>query len=145
MNMSSSADTTLHRAGDVERFPSGQTIYLAPLPLPTDALPHSPHVSDLNDVYLDFGGRRPQVFSWQVTLGGPFTAALFMLLGGPIIIALLGVSFGYGGSDVNDAMQGVFTAALVCCPRNSFSLFSATLQMPSQPWRAYRERSGHHA
>ncbi|WP_284358279.1 DUF262 domain-containing protein [Pseudomonas syringae] len=34
---------------------------------------------------------------------------------------------------------------LVCCSRNSFSLFSATLQMSSQPWRAYRERSGHHA
>ncbi|WKW31550.1 hypothetical protein KIH13_23265 [Pseudomonas viridiflava] len=113
-----------YRAGDVERFPSGQTIYLAPLPLPTDAIPHSPHVSDLNDTYLDFGGK-PQVFSWQVTLGGPFTAAIFMLLGGPIIIALLGVSFGYGGSDINDAMQGVFTAALE--PTICIFLFSLSI------------------
>ena len=114
-----------YRAGDVERFPSGQTIYLAPLPLPTDAIPHSPHVSDLNDTYLDFGGGKPQVFSWQVTLGGPFTAAIFMLLGGPIIIALLGVSFGYGGSDINDAMQGVFTAALE--PTICIFLFSLSI------------------
>ncbi len=116
---------TIHRAGDIAHFPSGQTIYLAPLPLPTDALPHSPHVSDLNDTYLDFGGGKPQVFSWQVTLGGPFTAAIFMLLGGPIIIALLGVSFGYGGSDINDAMQGVFTAALE--PTICIFLFSLSI------------------
>ncbi|WP_122735591.1 hypothetical protein, partial [Pseudomonas viridiflava] len=125
VSMTDPATTTPHRAGDVERFPSGQTIYLAPLPLPTDAIPHSPHVSDLNDTYLDFGGGKPQVFSWQVTLGGPFTAAIFMLLGGPIIIALLGVSFGYGGSDINDAMQGVFTAALE--PTICIFLFSLSI------------------
>ncbi|WP_341466211.1 hypothetical protein [Pseudomonas viridiflava] len=71
------------------------------------------------------GGGKPQVFSWQVTLGGPFTAAIFMLLGGPIIIALLGVSFGYGGSDINDAMQGVFTAALE--PTICIFLFSLSI------------------
>ncbi|MBV1810952.1 hypothetical protein [Pseudomonas viridiflava] len=125
VSMTDPATTMPHRAGDVERFPSGQTIYLAPLPLPTDAIPHSPHVSDLNDTYLDFGGGKPQVFSWQVTLGGPFTAAIFMLLGGPIIIALLGVSFGYGGSDINDAMQGVFTAALE--PTICIFLFSLSI------------------
>ncbi|WP_415760126.1 hypothetical protein [Pseudomonas sp. LT1P18] len=100
----------LHRAGDIERFPSGNTTYLAPLPLPTDASPHSPYVSDLNDTYLDFGGGKPQVFSWQMTLGGPFTAALLMVLGGPIIIALFGASFGYGRADIRGAMQGVFLA-----------------------------------
>jgi len=100
-----------NRAGDVEPFPSGYTTYLAPLPLPTEASPYSPYVSDLNDTYLDFGGGKPQVFSWQMTLGIPFTTAFFMLLGGPIVIALFGASFGYGWDDIWDAMQGVFLAA----------------------------------
>ncbi|WP_415260592.1 hypothetical protein [Pseudomonas chlororaphis] len=104
------AATKSHRAGDVERFPSGNTTYLAPLPLPTNTSPHSPYVSDLNDTYLDFGGGKPQVFSWQITLGGPFTAALLMVLGGPLVIALFGASFGYGQAEIRDAAQGVFFA-----------------------------------
>jgi len=52
----------VHRAGDIEPFPSGYTTYLAPLPLPTEASPHSPYVSDLNDTYLDFGGGIPKYF-----------------------------------------------------------------------------------
>jgi len=32
----------VHRAGDVETFPSGYITYLAPLPLPTEASPYSP-------------------------------------------------------------------------------------------------------
>lgn len=105
------AEMKVHRAGDIEPFPSGYTTYLAPLPLPTEASPYSPYVSDLNDTYLDFGGGKPQVFAWQMTLGGPFTTTIFMLLGGPIIIALFGASFGYGWDNIWDAMQGVFLAA----------------------------------
>ena len=100
----------LHRAGDIETFPSGHTTYLAPLPLPTEASPHSPYVSDLNDTYLDFGGGMPQVFSWQVTLGGPFSCAFLSLVGFPIIGALMTASFGYGWDDMWDAMQGIFLA-----------------------------------
>ncbi|MBA1232898.1 hypothetical protein G7013_24925, partial [Pseudomonas viridiflava] len=103
---------TIHRAGDIERFPSGQTIYLAPLPLPTDALPHSPHVSDLNDTYLDFGGGKPQVFLWQVTLGGPFTTALLILLGSPIIIGFFGAIFGYEWTNIREVMQGIFMESI---------------------------------
>jgi hypothetical protein len=102
---------TLHRAGDVEHFPSGYTTYLAPLPLPTEASPYSPYVSDLNDTYLDFGGGKPQVFSWQMTLGIPFTGAALALLGGPFVGALFGASFGYGWADIWDAMQGIFLVA----------------------------------
>jgi hypothetical protein len=100
----------LHRAGDIEHFPSGYTTYLAPLPLPTEASPYSPYVSDLNDTYLDFGGGKPQVFSWQVTLGLPFSAAVLAIFGGPIVSALMAASFGYGWADMWDAMQGVFLA-----------------------------------
>ncbi|WPN32672.1 hypothetical protein QMK54_13380 [Pseudomonas sp. P5_109] len=102
----------LHRAGDVEQFPSGYTTYMAPLPLPTDASPYSPYVNDLNDTYLDFGGGKPQVFPWQVTLGIPFTAAFLMLVGAPIVGALFGLSLGYGRDDIWDAMQGIFLAGL---------------------------------
>lgn len=112
----------VYRAGDIEPFPSGYTTYLAPLPLPTEASPYSPYVSDLNHTYLDFGGGSPQVFSWQMTLGGPFACSVFALLGGPIVIALFGASFGYGWVDIWDAMQGIFFAALkptiwtfLCC------------------------------
>jgi hypothetical protein len=105
-----SAAMKLHRAGDVEPFPTGYTTYLAPLPLPTEASPHSPYVSDLNGTYLDFGGGKPQVFSWQITLGGPFTAAFLMLVGAPIISALMAAELGYGRDDMWDAMQGVFLA-----------------------------------
>jgi hypothetical protein len=44
--------------------------YLAPLPLPTPMPPYGPHIGELNDVYMDFGLGSPQVFSWQVILGG---------------------------------------------------------------------------
>jgi hypothetical protein len=98
------------RAGDVEPFPSGYTTYLAPLPLPTEALPYSPYVSDLNDTYLDFGGGMPQVFAWQMTLGGPFASATLVLFGGPIVIALIATTLGYGWNEIWDAMQGFFLA-----------------------------------
>ncbi|WP_339456243.1 hypothetical protein [Pseudomonas sp. EA_65y_Pfl1_P120] len=100
----------VHRAGDIEPFPSGYTTYLAPLPLPTEASPYSPYVSDLNDTYLDFGGGTPQVFAWQMTLGGPFTTAFLMLVGFPIIGALMTASLGYGRADMWDALQGIFLA-----------------------------------
>jgi hypothetical protein len=100
------------RAGDVEPFPSGFTTYLAPLPLPTETSPHSPYVSALNDTYLDFGGGMPQVFAWQMTLGGPFTTASLLLFGGPITGALMTASLGYGWDDVWDMVQGIFLAAL---------------------------------
>ncbi|WP_205932774.1 MULTISPECIES: hypothetical protein [Pseudomonas syringae group] len=112
VNTTDPATTPLHRAGNVERFPSGQTIYLAPLPLPTDALPHSPYVSDLNDTYLDFGGGKPQVFSWQVTLGGPFTAAFLMVAGIPLVAALMLLPSGFETTEVLDFVKDVFLAVV---------------------------------
>jgi hypothetical protein len=87
------------QAGDVEPFPSGRITYLAPLPLPTQLPPQCPYVGELNDVYLDFGLGSPQVFSWQVTLGGPFNcfvAASFVL---PLILGLIAMSVGAGSSE----------------------------------------------
>ncbi|MBX8531230.1 hypothetical protein K5D32_16290 [Pseudomonas cichorii] len=105
------AATKLHRAGDVERFPSGSTTYLAPLPLPTDVPPHSPYVSDLNDTYLDFGGGKPQVFSWQMTLGGPFTIAVLIVLGIPLAVGLIVATSGVVLTEALEFSRDLFLAA----------------------------------
>ena len=52
----------LYRAGDIKKILTGTETYLAPLPLPTDAQPYCPSISDFNDVYLDFGGGSPTFF-----------------------------------------------------------------------------------
>ena len=70
------------RAGDVEYFPSGRQTYLAPLPLPTNEHPFCPYISGYNDTFLDFGGGEPNVFSYQIWLGGPFTCSCLVAFGG---------------------------------------------------------------
>lgn len=105
------AATTNHRAGDVEQFSTGTTTYLAPLPLPTDASPHSPYISELNDAYLDFGGGKPQLFSWQLTLGAPFTAALLIALGIPLVSGLILASSGYRLAEVLEFSSDLYFAA----------------------------------
>ena len=83
------------KAGDVEPFQSGKITYLAPLPLPTALPPHGPHIGELNEVYMDFGLGSPQVFSWQVILGGPFSGAFMIAFIFPPMIGCLGLMFGY--------------------------------------------------
>jgi hypothetical protein len=83
------------KAGDVEPFPSGRITYLAPLPLPTALPPHGPHIGELNEVYMDFGLGSPQIFSWQVILGGPFSGAFMIAFIFPPMIGCLGLMFGY--------------------------------------------------
>ena len=90
-----SAPKSLRRAGDIEPFLTGRTTYLAPLPLPTDAHPYCPYISDINDVYLDFGGGKPNVFTYQMNLGIPFVCALLIGLGGPLLSIFLGLFDGY--------------------------------------------------
>ncbi|MDI3274530.1 hypothetical protein [Pseudomonas sp. AL03] len=83
------------KAGDVQPFPSGRITYLAPLPLPTPLPPLGPHIGELNDVYMDFGVGSPQVFMWQITLGGPFSGAFMIAFIFPPMIGCLGLMFGY--------------------------------------------------
>ncbi|WP_349972808.1 hypothetical protein [Pseudomonas caspiana] len=85
-------------AGMIETFPTGQVVYLAPLPLPTDlpAQDYGHAVGDLNDTYLDFGVGLPAVFGWQMTLGGPFWAIWWFGLLIPALIWLLTIMDGGG-------------------------------------------------
>ena len=96
------------KAGDVEPFPSGRITYLAPLPLPSALPPHGPHIGDLNEVYMDFGLGSPQVFMWQMTLGGPFSVAFSVAFLFPLIGGFLFFLFGMGWDDITDAIEGVF-------------------------------------
>ena len=101
----------LYRAGDIKKILTGTETYLAPLPLPTDAQPYCPYISDFNDVYLDFGGGKPNVFSYQLNLGGPFTFSCLLAFGSPVVGGFLGLVLDYPREDVADAVKGIFLAA----------------------------------
>ncbi|KPN91042.1 hypothetical protein AL066_12125 [Pseudomonas nunensis] len=95
-------------AGDIEPFPGGRITYLAPIPLPTLMPAHGPHIGVLNDVFMDFGLEWPQIFSWQVILGGPLSVAFSVAFLLPLIGGFLFFLFGMGWDDITDAIQGVF-------------------------------------
>ncbi|MCQ2999617.1 hypothetical protein NLO98_07595 [Pseudomonas syringae] len=85
-------------AGMVEAFPTGQVVYLAPLPLPTDlpAQDYGHAVGEVNETYLDFGVGLPAVFGWQMTLGGPFWAIWFFGLFATALVWLMTIAEGNG-------------------------------------------------
>jgi hypothetical protein len=83
------------KAGDIEPFPSGKITYLAPLPLPTPMPAYGPHIGELNDVFMDFGLGSPQVFMWQMTLGGPLTMTFMWSVLLPIFSFCFGLVLGY--------------------------------------------------
>ena len=83
------------KAGDIEFCLAGRRTYLAPLPLPTEADPCCPYISDYNDIFLDFGGGKPNVYSYQIWLGGPFSCACLSAFGFPLLLWLIGLALGY--------------------------------------------------
>ena len=87
------------KAGDIELCLAGRQTYLAPLPLPTAADPCCPYISDYNDIYLDFGGGEPNVFSYQINLGGPFTVFCLTAFGAPLLLWFIGLALGYGAEE----------------------------------------------
>ncbi|AOZ15144.1 hypothetical protein AA042_14860 [Pseudomonas lundensis] len=97
----------------MEPFLTGRKTYLAPLPLPTDAHPYCPYISDINDVYLDFGGGNPQVFSYQMSLGAPFTCACIIAFGFPMISGFAAALLDYSPELVREFTEDVF---LACWP-----------------------------
>ena len=83
-------------AGMIENFPSGQVIYLAPVPLPTGrpAQDYGSAVGEVNETYMEFGFGTPSVFSWQATLGGPFSFFCMTAFLAPAIFGLMGLLVG---------------------------------------------------
>ncbi|PKH84840.1 hypothetical protein CXF97_00145 [Pseudomonas sp. Choline-02u-1] len=84
------------KAGSIEPFSSGKITYLAPLPLPTSIPPYGPHIGELSQVYMDLGTGSPQIFSWQMTLGGPFSLAFWFVCLTPVAGGILGLASGDG-------------------------------------------------
>ena len=82
------------KAGDFELFPAGRQTYLAPLPLPTKVQPCCPYISDYNDICLDSGGGRPNVYSYQIWLGIPFSSACIMAFGFPLFCWVMFLALG---------------------------------------------------
>ncbi len=101
----------VNRAGDVEYFPSGRQTYLAPLPLPTCEHPFCPYISGYNDTFLDFGGGEPNVFSYQIWLGGPFTCACIAAFGFPLLGGCMGLMLDGNFEKSLQAMVGIFEAS----------------------------------
>ncbi len=110
--MSGSAENNAsnNRAGDVGYFPSGHQTYLAPLPLPTSEHPFCPYISGYNDTFLDFGGGEPNVFSYQIWLGGPFTCSCIVAFGFPLLAGFLFAVFGSNAEEVYHAIIDCFFA-----------------------------------
>ncbi|MET0610074.1 MAG: hypothetical protein ABWZ39_02305 [Pseudomonas caspiana] len=94
-------------AGMRQAFPTGQIVYLAPLPLPTDlpAQDYGHAVGEMNDTYLDFGVGLPAVFAWQVGVGLPFWAVWFFGLLTPSLDWLLSIAEGRGVESATKIMM----------------------------------------
>ena len=103
--------TSNYRGGGVEYSPSGRKTYLAPLPLPTSEQPYCPYISGYNDIFLDFGGGEPNVFSYQIWLGGPFTFSCLLAFGMPFIAGLGFALLGSEWSEVREAITDSFPVA----------------------------------
>ncbi|RBL68402.1 hypothetical protein C3E98_025830 [Pseudomonas sp. MWU13-2625] len=99
---------TRRKAGDVEPFPSGKVTYLSPLPLPTPISPYGPHIGELNDVCMDFGLGKPEVFMWQMTLGGPFSVSFSVAFLFPLVGGFLGLMFGDSWDEIWSYIEGIF-------------------------------------
>jgi hypothetical protein len=59
---------------------------------------------------MDFGLGQPQVFMWQMTLGGPVSLAVMVIFIFPLITGMLGVVFGYGPTLIWESIVGIFQA-----------------------------------
>ena len=128
----SSINGTQKVAGDLEQFSGGQQTYLAPLPLPTAAEPYCPYIGDYNDIYLDFGGGEPNVYSYQIWLGGPFSSSCLMGFGFPlfcwVMVLALGGSSAESWEFAVDSFYAVWGYALFMWFAGSAMCFYVWLQ-----------------
>ena len=97
-------------AGLVETFPTGQVVYLAPLPLHTDlpAQDYGHAVGDINDTYLDFGVGLPAVFGWQMALGGPLNFFCMCSFIFPIVMLIMSVLLGDSSERIVSIQEAMF-------------------------------------
>ncbi|WP_447926877.1 hypothetical protein [Vreelandella sp. EE27] len=80
--------TKPQQAGNVERLPAGQIVFLAPHPLPTGELAlNEGAVSELNGTWLDYGAGWPGVFGNQLIIALSFWSFLFMAVVAPLLLS----------------------------------------------------------
>ncbi|WP_323560829.1 hypothetical protein [Pseudomonas sp. Dout3] len=60
---------------------------------------------------MDFGLGWPQIFSWQVILGLPFSGTFMVMFLFPLIAGVMFFLFGMGWDDISHAIAGVFNEA----------------------------------
>lgn len=127
--MKGKASTKSARAGQSDKFPSGTVTYLSPLPLPTGLPPvdHSHIVADVRDEYMELGAYSPNVFSWQVTIGGPVAMLILTCVVFPITIFLGGLVWGEGPTD---AVMTSWDAVMFSIPYGvGFALFGLLIAL----------------
>jgi hypothetical protein len=98
----------------IENFPSGQVIYLAPVPLPTDmpAQDYGNVVGEVNNTYMDFGSGMPAVFGWHITLGVPLSLFFMAAFLAPAIFGLMGLVAGENLKSSVDFALGMIPSGL---------------------------------
>lgn len=80
--------TKPQRAGNVESLPFGSITFLAPMPLPTGKPAFNEGaVSELNDIWLDYGAGWFGVFGNLLILGVTFVSSLIMAYLLPLSVA----------------------------------------------------------
>ena len=116
---------TAPRAGIYESFPSGHLTFLSPRPLPTGLPPvdHAYAVGEVNDVYLEFGTGVPSAFSWQVTLGAPFSLFVFAAFLVPFIASGLAMLHGYDFASAVEVYKDMFDTGWLIAVAAGFITF----------------------
>ncbi|MGP7735805.1 hypothetical protein ACTZQ0_16090, partial [Oceanimonas smirnovii] len=105
-----------HQAGDCTTFVGGRVNYLAPMPLPTGqpAQDYAHAVGEINDTYLTFGVGLPQVFSWQLNIGGGIVGGVLLtMFSTPLVISFMTMMMGASIVELKDIFWRIFEVTFV--------------------------------
>jgi hypothetical protein len=81
-------ETLRPRAGSTKKLPTGEVLFLSPLPVPTGQIPADLNGSftEVNDVYLDFGSTNSgKAFQTQIMIANVMLVFLFFFIFTPFI------------------------------------------------------------
>ncbi|WP_244900111.1 hypothetical protein [Oceanimonas baumannii] len=105
-----------HQAGDRTTFAGGRVNYLAPMPLSTGepGQDYAHAVGEINDTYLTFGVGLPQVFSWQLNIGGGIVGGVLLtMFSTPLVISFMTMMMGASIVELKDIFWRIFEVTFV--------------------------------